>query len=129
MATANLEICPEESLPATPVRPEAAPDERTQAKRQPPYAVVLHNDDVNGFDYVIGVLQKVFHYGFTKAFWLTLKAHISGRSIVWSGSMEVAEFKADQVRSCGPDPRPRSSQRGACSLRVSVEPLPGNGDS
>jgi ATP-dependent Clp protease adaptor protein ClpS len=121
MATANLEI----SLPGPLVRPEVAPDEQTQTKRQPPYAVVLHNDDDNGFDYVVEVLRKVFNYGFTKAFWLTLKAHITGRSIVWSGALEVAEFKADQVRSCGPDPRTRSSQHGAMLLRVSVESLPG----
>jgi ATP-dependent Clp protease adaptor protein ClpS len=83
---------------------------------------VLHNDDLNGFAYVVDVLRKVFHYGRPKAFWLTLRAHLTGQSVVWSGSLEVAELKADQVRSCGPDPSARS--RGALPLRVSVEPLP-----
>ena len=104
------------------VRPSRAPRERTEARRQPPYAVVLHNDDINGFDYVIGVLRKVFHYGRMKAFWMTLRAHVSGCSVLWTGSLEVAELKADQLRSCGPDPR--AKQRGALPLRVSVEPLP-----
>ncbi len=120
MANANLQT----SLPG--LLPKVVPDEQTQLKRQPPYAVVLHNDDDNGFDYVVEVLRKVFNYGLIKAFRLTLKAHINGRSIIWSGSLEVAELKADQVRSCGPDPRTRSSQRVALPLRVSVEPLPGN---
>jgi ATP-dependent Clp protease adaptor protein ClpS len=84
---------------------------------------VLHNDDINGFDYVVGVLRKVFNYGRLKAFWLTLKAHVTGRSIVWAGSLEVAELKADQLRSCGPDPNKK--HRGAPLLGVSVEPLPG----
>jgi ATP-dependent Clp protease adaptor protein ClpS len=84
--------------------------------------VVLHNDDINGFDYVIGVLRKVFRYGRMKAFWMTLRAHVSGRSVVWTGSLEVAELKADQLRSCGPDPRMK--HRGALPLRASVEPLP-----
>ena len=97
--------------------------EETNPRRQPPYAVVLHNDDINGFDFVIRVLRKVFHYGYPKAFWLTMKAHVTGRSVVWSGSLEVAELKADQIRSCGPDPNMVS--RGAQPLQVSVEPLPG----
>lgn len=112
-----------EPEPEPIVRPKGAPRERTGAKRRPPYAVVLHNDDVNGFEYVVGVLRKVFHYGRLKAFWLTLAAHVGGRSEVWSGSLEVAELKADQVRSCGPDPARAS--RGALPLRVSLEPLKG----
>jgi ATP-dependent Clp protease adaptor protein ClpS len=109
----------------TIVEPEpttAEPTVDTRTRRQPPYAVVLHNDDVNGFDYVVGVLQKVFGYALQKAYQLTLQAHRSGRSIVWSGSLEVAELKADQIRSCGPDPVQASA--GAQPLRVSVEELP-----
>jgi ATP-dependent Clp protease adaptor protein ClpS len=97
--------------------------EGEQPKPQPPYAVILHNDDVNTFEFVIGVLCKVFNYGYLKAFKLTLKAHVSGKSIVWSGVLEVAELKADQIRSCGPDPTMKD--RGALALRVTVEPLPG----
>jgi ATP-dependent Clp protease adaptor protein ClpS len=95
----------------------------TKPKPQPPYAVVLHNDWVNGFDYVVGVLRKVFHYSGARAFWLTLRAHCGGRSVVWSGSLEVAELKADQVRGCGADPRRRRND--ARPLKTSVEPLPG----
>jgi ATP-dependent Clp protease adaptor protein ClpS len=113
---------PGETLPEPIVRPERRPEERTQAKRQPPYAVVLHNDDINGMDFVVGVLRKVFNYGRLKAVWLMLKAHCTGQSIVWTGSLEVAELKADQLRSCGPDPNARD--RGAPPLGVSIEPLP-----
>src|SRR5690349_18506922 len=110
---------------AIEILPRATPEEETQTRprRQPPYAVVLHNDDVNGFDYVVEVLCKVFGYGPWKAFWLTLKAHRSGRSIVWSGAREVAELKAEQIRGCGPDPRAVSA--GAQPLAATVEPLPG----
>lgn len=105
------------------VRSRAAPRECTQARRQPPHAVVLHNDDINGFGYVVGVIRKVFNYNRMKAFRMTLAAHIGGRSTIWSGSLEVAELKADQVRSCGADPEMKS--RGALPLRVSIEPLKG----
>jgi ATP-dependent Clp protease adaptor protein ClpS len=101
----------------------AKPDEKTKRKVQPPYAVILHNDDVNGFDYVVAVLRKVFNYDRAKARKLTLEAHEKGRSIVWSGQLEHAELKADQIRSCGPDPIMKA--RGALALKVTVEPLPG----
>ena len=95
---------------------------RPQVKRQPPYAVILHNDPVNGFDFVIESLQRVFGYGKPKAFRLTLTAHFRGRSAVWVGALEVAEFKAERLQACGPDPRQTSA--GALPLRVSIEPVP-----
>jgi ATP-dependent Clp protease adaptor protein ClpS len=96
------------------------PQTDTHREQLPPYAVVLHNDDVNTFEFVICVLQKVFLYALPKAFILTRQAHESGRSVVWSGSLEVAELKAEQIRSCGSDPVMKAA--GAMPLRVSIEP-------
>lgn len=121
----SIPEAPEAPIEVTPeptVDPSTVPNEKTEAKRQPPYAVILHNDDINGFGFVVGVLRKVLNYGRMKAFWLTLKAHLTGRSVVWSGCLEVAELKADQIRSCGPDPDQKA--RGAMTLTVSVEALP-----
>ena len=101
---------------------EAKPAKKPRPKRQPRYAVILHNDDVNTAEFVVGVLQKVFHYDQPKAFQLMLRAHVSGRSAVWTGVLEVAELKADQIRSCGGDPLRAAD--GAHPLRVTVEPLP-----
>jgi ATP-dependent Clp protease adaptor protein ClpS len=123
MSSTEAPTAPDETLATPDVRPETTSEEKNKPKQQPPYAVILHNDDINGFDYVVGVLQKVFHYSRTKAFWLTLKAHVGGQSVVWLGGLEVAELKADQLRSCGPDPTMK--HRGAPTLGVSVEPLPG----
>lgn len=121
MKSAAAEVVPgvDDSLAA---REQARPGKKLP-KRQPPYAVILHNDDLNTFEFVVGVLQKVFHYDTPKAFHLTHQAHISGRSIVWSGALEVAELKADQIRSCGADPLRAAD--GATKLRVTVEPMPG----
>ena len=52
-----------------------------------------------------------------------MEAHRSGRAIIWSGVLEVAELKADQIRSCGADPVMKFF--GARPLRVSVDQLPG----
>jgi ATP-dependent Clp protease adaptor protein ClpS len=99
-------------------RPEEATDTRTE--RQPPYAVVLHNDDLNTMPWVVLVLRKVFGYTVEKCIELMLEAHETGRSVVWVGPLEVAELKADQVHSCGPDPT--TVDKGAQPLGVTVEP-------
>lgn len=105
--------------------PSASPatdtDTDVRTKRQPPYAVILHNDDINTYGFVVEVLQKVFGYTLEKCVQLMLEAHHNGRSVVWSGSLEVAELKADQIQSCGPDPDQKD--KGAEPLRVSLEPL------
>ena len=107
---------------ATPL-PDVLPDghqDRNETRRQPPYAVILHNDDMNGMEFVVMVLRKVFGYTVEKCVELMLEAHEKGRAAVWIGAMEVAELKADQIRSCGPDPDQKS--KGAQPLGVSVEP-------
>ena len=122
MKAAAVEVPPDTTLPGRKARSKSAAEEKQATRPQPPYAVVLHNDDLNGFDFVIEVLRKVFHYDQVKSLQLTLQAHETGRSVVWSGSLEVAELRADQIRSCGPDPR--MAARGALPLRVTLEPLP-----
>lgn len=107
--------------PAPPARKtKTSPKSRT--KRLPPHAVVLHNDPVNGMDYVVGVLRRVFKYSTLRCVRLMLVAHFRGRVAVWTGSLEVAELKMEQLRAAGPDPRAMS--RGAHRLTVSVEKLP-----
>ncbi len=109
----------EEVVVRTALREQTNTD--TKTKRQPPYAVILHNDQANGFGFVVGVLQKVFGYGKPKALQLTLTAHLRGRSTVWTGCLEVAELKAEQIQACGPDPA--QIKAGAQPLGVSIEPL------
>ncbi|MBA4067676.1 MAG: Clp protease ClpS [Isosphaera sp.] len=106
---------------ATPdVLPDTDTDTETRTRRQPPYAVILHNDDLNTMEFVVLVLRKVFGYEVEKCVELMMEAHEKGRAAVWVGALEVAELKADQVRSCGPDPVRKAE--GANPLGVSVEP-------
>lgn len=118
----STETPPAEPLPLR-VRATLSPRTSSQTKKQPPYAVVLHNDPINRFEWVIGVLIKVLRCGGGRAFWLVLKTHVGGRGSVWSGSLEVAELKAEQIRGEGPDPRKVAA--GARPLKVTVEQLPG----
>lgn len=63
-----------------------------------PWNVVVHDDPVNLMDYVTWVFQKVFGYPEQKAVRLMMEVHTRGRSIVWSGTREKAEFYAQQLQ-------------------------------
>jgi len=97
-------------------------DTRTKPRRQPPYAVMLHNDDSNSFEFVIETIRKVFGYEIEKCFKLTLEAHEHGISMLWSGTLEGAELKREQMLSRGADPSMKDA--GALPLRVTLEELP-----
>lgn len=99
--------------------------EKSDAKRkvQPPYAVIVENDDLHTFQYVIEVLQKVFGYAEEKAFILTSQVHYTGQAIVWSGALELAELKRDLIRGFGPDTY--AMKPVTFPLGVRIEKLPG----
>src|SRR5262249_1919325 len=54
------------TLPETTTRPKEKEEHKT--KRQPPYNVILHNDDDHSFEYVIRMLQRLFGYPPEKGF-------------------------------------------------------------
>lgn len=108
-------------MAAPAVLPDLDEDTDTRTQRQPPYAVILHNDDYNGMDFVVNVLRKVFGYSREKCMDLMMEAHEMGRAVVWTGPLEVAELKADQIHSCGGDPD--GAKGRAEPLRVTVEPM------
>jgi ATP-dependent Clp protease adaptor protein ClpS len=106
---------------------EAAPPKeqhsRKKPKRLPPYAVIVLNDDLHSFDYVIETFMKVFGYNQQKSFLLAQQIHLNGRGIVWSGPKEVAELKRDQILGAGPDLYAAKKVEGP--LGAFIEPLPG----
>jgi ATP-dependent Clp protease adaptor protein ClpS len=102
--------------------PEQQTRQRTKPKRQPPYVVIVHNDDFHTFDYVIEVLRKVCGLDAQHALLLTTRIHFEGRAAVWTGPLEVAELKRDQIRNFGPDFYARRPVR--FPLGVTIEPLP-----
>lgn len=97
-------------------------DESTQTKRQPPYNVVILNDEEHTFDYVIELLCKLFRHPLATAKELTWRIHLSGRAVVYTTHKELAELKRDQVLAYGPDPR-MSVSKGP--LDCYIEPAPG----
>lgn len=64
-----------------------------------PWNVVVHDDPVNLMGYVTHVLMKIFGYDEKKAAILMMQVHQQGRSIVWAGQREKAEFYAQQLQA------------------------------
>lgn len=101
---------------------EAQTDDKKRPKQQPPYAVIVHDDDFHTYEYVIEVLQKVCGHDLQKAFLLTQAVDLTGRAVVWTGTKEVAELKRDQIRGFGPDVY--AQQTVTFPLGVTIEPMP-----
>jgi len=71
----------------------------TQTRFPPNYHVILLNDDYHSMGFVIVVLQKVLRCVLGKAMEIMLEAHNKGQAIIWTGNLEQAELKQEQVRS------------------------------
>ena len=116
-----LDAPSEESATTVLVEPRRRTKRETKTKRQPPYHVIIMNDEEHTFEYVIEVLCKLFSHSLTTAEALTWAIHLSGRAVVYTTHRELAELKCDQVLSYGPDPRLSTSN---ASLQCYVEPAP-----
>jgi ATP-dependent Clp protease adaptor protein ClpS len=82
------------------------PEEKTEekVKRQPPYHVILLNDDDHSFQYVIAMLQKLFGHPPETGYKMAMEVHTQGRVIVDTTSRERAELKQEQIHAFGADP-------------------------
>ncbi len=81
----------------TSVQPEVS----TRTRRQPPYKVILHNDDVNTFEHVILTILKLTPLQEPEAIERTIEAHETGHSVLLVTTMERAELYVEQFHSAG----------------------------
>jgi ATP-dependent Clp protease adaptor protein ClpS len=108
-----------EPIVATRVAPKERAEPETKTKQLPPYNVVILNDEVHTFDYVIELLAKLFGHSLAVAIELTFRIDLTGRAVVYTTHKEKAELKRDQVLAYGPDPRMSISKT---SLGCYIEP-------
>ncbi len=111
----------DEPVVTTQTAPKDKTDRSTRTKRQPPYHVIVLNDEEHTFEYVIEMLGKVFGHSLSIAETLTWRIHNTGRAIVLTTHKELAELKCEQVLAYGPDPR-MSVSKGP--LGCYIEPAP-----
>jgi ATP-dependent Clp protease adaptor protein ClpS len=90
------------TLPVTVTRPKEK--EKDKTKRQPPYHVILLNDDDHSYEYVIAMLQRLFGHPVERGYLMAKEVDTQGRVIVLTTTKEHAELKRDQIHAFGPDP-------------------------
>src|SRR5258707_5982437 len=83
--------------------PREETEERTRT--QPPYHVVLINDDDHTYEYVVLMLLELFGHPLEKGFQMAQEVDKSGRGVVDTTSMERAEVKREQIHAYGAEPR------------------------
>src|SRR5436853_7168666 len=87
----------EKGSTSTVEAPVRETETREEEELDVPWQVVVHNDPVNLMSYVTMVFQRVFGYPREKAEVHMLEVHHKGRSILWSGAREPAEFYVQQL--------------------------------
>ncbi len=89
------------SMSGDPTVTPVAPDVDTgvefvydeSAEYDPPHAVIVHNDDVTPFDFVVGVIHVIFELALPAAYNVTLTAHRRGRAHVATLPIEDAKYR------------------------------------
>lgn len=87
-------------MPATIARTET----RSETHLAPRWKVILHDDPVTTFDFVVGLVRRVFGKTPVEAWRITREVHESGSALAAVLPFEQAEFRVEQVRSLA---RPR----------------------
>ncbi len=105
----------EDKRPATPKRQEGVEvKERAKTKRPPLYKVLLHNDDYTTKEFVVMVLQAVFHKSEVDANRIMLHVHENGIGVAGVYPYEVAETKIAKTLAL--------ARRYEYPLQLSMEP-------
>ncbi|HAL73037.1 MAG TPA: Clp protease ClpS [Verrucomicrobiales bacterium] len=111
---------PASATPVLPGRPRTAPAEpRLQPDLEPPYHVILHDDDEHTHRYVVNMMMQIFGYDASKGFQIACEVNESGRAIVVTCHKELAEFRVDQIHKYV-DELPAANEPGP--MKASMEP-------
>lgn len=107
--------------PSAPLRRPARPQTQvlTEPDLEPPYHVILLDDDEHTYDYVIEMLRSIFGHSFETAFLMADTVNSEGRVIVATVHKELAELRLEQIREFGADPRLPESKG---SMSAVIEP-------
>lgn len=72
---------------------ETLTKESTKTKEPPMFRVILLNDDYTSMEFVIAMLQNIFHKPAAEAQRIMLEVHQNGRGVAGIYTREIAETK------------------------------------
>jgi len=87
---------------------------KQETKKPELYKVLLLNDDYTTMDFVVEVLESIFHKQTEEAFRIMMAVHTQGKGLCGVYTHEVAETKVDAVME-------RARENGF-PLRAAMEP-------
>jgi len=90
-------------------------EKKEKVKEPPLYKVLLHNDDYTSMEFVILVLETVFHKGTGEATKIMLNVHQQGIGIAGVYTREIADTKINIVHDI--------ARRNEFPLRCSMEKI------
>ena len=93
----------------------AATDHKTRVKEPSMYKVLLHNDDYTSMEFVVLLLEKVFHKSTAEATRIMLNVHQQGIGVAGVFQKEIAETKVAIVHDL--------AQKNEYPLRCSIEKI------
>ena len=105
---------------ATPERPEWETDSDTDVafdedtELEPPYRVIIHNDNITTFVFVIKVLTTIFQKNVMEADQIANRTHRNGIAVVGTYPKSVAETRINKVHF--------AAQLEGYPLRLTKEP-------
>ncbi|MBE0596005.1 MAG: ATP-dependent Clp protease adaptor ClpS [Desulfuromonadales bacterium] len=70
---------------------------RSQISPPPLFKVLMHNDDYTTMDFVVQMLEAVFHKSPTEAHRIMLNIHVTGIGMCGTFPWEIAETKVNRV--------------------------------
>ncbi len=85
---------------------------------EPPWHVILLDDDVHTHDYVIEMLGVIFGHAPQLALKMAMEVDASGRVVVATVHKELAELRQQQIEEYGPDQRVPECKG---SMRATIE--------
>jgi ATP-dependent Clp protease adaptor protein ClpS len=91
-----------------------APDARTKVQRPPLYKVLLLNDDYTTMEFVVFILETIFHHPPEAAYQIMMHVHKSGVGVAGLFPYEIAEAKMNEVHAM--------ARENEFPLRCTIEP-------
>ncbi|MBK7726674.1 MAG: ATP-dependent Clp protease adaptor ClpS [Dehalococcoidia bacterium] len=97
--------------------------EETDSAVEPPYHLILLDDNEHTYQYVIAMLGSVFGYAPEKGFAIACVVDSEGRAILMTGGLDRVKLKQDQVHGYGADPAmPESKGSMSAIIEPAVSP-------